>query len=119
MEAKNNTPACKLAFAFAQAVVNGQFVAAHALLSDALKQEMSPQDIESSYKQMIEYGEGAPSLIEVVNADSMNGWPSKQEPDIGWAYIAICGDGYSEAVSVVVAEEKEGAVIRKLEWGRP
>ena len=119
MESINNNPAGKVAFAFAQALVNGQYAAAHALLSDALKQEVSPQDIESSYKQMIEYGEGSPSRIEVVNADNMNGWSSKQERDLGWAYVAICGDRYSEAVSVMVAQEKEGEVIRKVEWGRP
>lgn len=115
----NNNPAGKLGLAFAQAVVSGEFAKAHAMLSKALRQEMQPQDIEASYNAMIEYGEGQPDQIEVINIDNMDGWPSRQEQDLGWAYIAICGDGYSEAVSVVVAEEEGREVIRLLEWGRP
>ncbi len=119
MQEANNTPAGKLGFAFAQAVVRGEFAAAHALLSNGLRQEMSPQDLESSYYAMIEYGGGRPNLIEVIQADLMHGWPSRQEGDVGWAYGAICGDGYSAAVSVVVAEEAGREVIRMIEWGRP
>ena len=119
MQKANNTAAGKLGFAFAQAVVNGEFAAAHALLSDSLRQQMRPQDLESSYYAMIEYGEGPPNLIEVIQVDEMHGWPSRQDGDVGWAYVAICGDGYSEAVSVVVAEEAGREVIRMVEWGRP
>lgn len=119
MQKPNNTTAGKLGFAFAQAVVSGEFAAAHALLSDGLRQQMRPQDLESSYYAMIEYGGGPPDLIEVIQVDDMHEWPSRQEQDIGWAYIAICGDGYSEAVSVVVAEEGGREVIRMVEWGRP
>jgi hypothetical protein len=119
MQAINNTPAGKLGFAFAQAIANGQFASAHAMLSQGLKQVLRPQDLESSYRHMIEYGEGPPSLIQVINVESMDGWPSKQERDLGWAYVAICGEEYSEAVSVVVAQESGREVIRKIEWGRP
>ena len=119
MRTTNNTPAGKLCFAFAQAIVSGQFAAAHAMLSDTLRQEVHPQDLENSYNEMIGYGEGPPNLIEAINVDSMEGWPSRQERDVGWAYVAICGEGYSEAVSVVVAEEGGREVIRKVEWGRP
>ena len=119
MQEADNTPAGKLGFAFAQAIVRGEFAEAHALLSNGLSQEMSPQDLESSYYAMIEYGEGPPDLIQVIQVDDMHGWPSRQERDVGWAYVAICGDGYSEAVSVVVAEEAGREVIRMVEWGRP
>ncbi len=48
--------------------------------------------------------------------------------DIGWAYVAICGDGYagegsagqySEAVTIIVMQEHTKHVIRNIEWGRP
>ena len=119
MQEANNTLAGKLGFAFAQAIVRGEFVEAHAMLSTALRQEVRPQDLESSYNAMIEYGEGPPNLIEVINVETMEEWPSRQEQDVGWAYVAICGDRYSEAVSVVVAEEAGCKVIRMVEWGRP
>ena len=49
----------------------------------------------------------------------MDYWPDKQPRDIGWAYAAIWGEGFSEAVTVTVAEEEGKEVIRVLEWGRP
>lgn len=119
MQETNNTPAGKLGFAFAQSIVNGEYATAHTMLSKTLRREVRPQDLASRYKEMIEYGEGPPDLIEVINVDSMDGWPSKQGRDVGWAYVAICGDGYSEAISVVVAEEDGREVIREVEWGRP
>lgn len=119
MQEASNTPVGKLGFEFASAIVAGDFSAAHAMLSNALKQELRPQDLSSSYDAMIEYGDGPPDLIEVIQVDDMEGWKSKQKGDIGWTYVAICGDGYSEAVSVVIAEEAAGPVIRMIEWGRP
>jgi len=38
---------------------------------------------------------------------------------MGFAYVAISGEDYNEAVSVVVAQERARMVIRDLEWGRP
>ena len=51
--------------------------------------------------------------------EDMREWPTRQDPDIGWAYVAICGEGFNEAVSVIVSEEGGQAVIRNIEWGRP
>jgi hypothetical protein len=49
----------------------------------------------------------------------MTSWPSKQPSDIGWAYVSIGGDVYSEAVTVVVTSEQGEAKIREVEFGRP
>src|ERR1044071_17527 len=119
MQEVNDTPASKLGLAFARAIVSGEFSVAHAMLSNALRQELRPQDLESHYNMMIEYGDGPPDHIEVIQVDNMDGWKSKQKGDVGWAYVAICGDGYNEAVSVVVAEEGSRDCIRLIEWGRP
>jgi len=46
-------------------------------------------------------------------------WPGKQPADIGWAYVSIGGEVYSEAITVVVTSESGEAKIREVEFGRP
>jgi len=66
---------------------------------------------------MVSYGSGAPTTVAAVTA--MDSWPDKQPGDLEWVYVAIANDTYSEAVTVVVAQENDELVIRSLEWGRP
>lgn len=108
-----------LSLAFAHAVVAENFVDAHALLSTELKASLLPSDLARHYHAMIAYGSGAPTDVELIRVETMEGWPMRQANDLGWAYVAISGEDYNEAVSVVVALEGERAVIRWLEWGRP
>jgi hypothetical protein len=106
-------------YAFAKALVGGEFDAARAMLSGALADEWPPWRLEQALAEMIEYGDGPADHVEVIQVDSMAGWPARESSDLGWAYVAICGDGFNEAVSVVVADEGGRTVIRDLEWGRP
>jgi len=66
---------------------------------------------------VVAYSERPATDVAVVAA--MDYWPDKQAGDVGWAYAAIWGEGFSEAVTVTVAEEGGRDVIRVLEWGRP
>jgi putative lipase involved disintegration of autophagic bodies len=50
---------------------------------------------------------------------TMETWPDKQPSDVGWAYVSIGGEVYSEAVIVVVALESDTLRIRTVEVGRP
>jgi hypothetical protein len=49
----------------------------------------------------------------------MEDWPNKEEDDIGWAYVALSGDSFSEAATVIMKLEDGRMVIRSIEWGRP
>jgi hypothetical protein len=49
----------------------------------------------------------------------MESWPGHESGDLGWAYVSIGGDVYSEAVTVVVALEDGESRIRSVEFGRP
>src|SRR5687767_1232646 len=115
----NKTLVGKMALAFAQALVDRDFEAARMLLSGSLREEWSARRLEEKLTEMVAYGEGPPDQAEVINIDDMRGWPTRQDSDIGWAYVAICGDGFNEAVSVIVSNEEYQAVIRNIEWGRP
>jgi hypothetical protein len=63
---------------------------------------------------MIEYGDGPAVEAEIIT--TLTEWPDRQPGDAGWAYAAITGLGFSEAVAEVVTRE---GLIRQLEWGRP
>ncbi|HZS05074.1 MAG TPA: hypothetical protein VFD58_09590 [Blastocatellia bacterium] len=108
-----------IGLSFAQALVEGDFKAAHELLSEPLKVEWPPSRLEEALISMVAYGDGPPDKIELISFDDMHTWPTRQCADLGWAYVAICGDGFNEAVSVVVATDGGRHVIRDVEWGRP
>lgn len=114
-----NNATGQLALKFAQAVVAEKFDEAHALLSAELQMTMQPADLAEHYHAMIAYGDGPPTEVELIQLEAMEGWAVRQADDLGWAYVAIAGADYNEAVSVVVALEGARTVIRWLEWGRP
>ena len=66
---------------------------------------------------MIAYGDGGVKVDGVTH--SMSDWPAKKERDRAWVYVSLSGDGFGEAVTVIVAEENGQKVIREVEWGRP
>jgi hypothetical protein len=108
-----------IALAFARALVAGEFEAAQGLLCDSLRMEWTPFRLEETLNSMVEYGDGPPDEVLLISVDDMQTWRTRQDGDLGWAYVAINGDGYSEAVSVVVAGKGERPTIRDVEWGRP
>lgn len=107
----------RVAAAFARALASGRYEEAHRLLSRKLASESDVAELRRQYESMIGYGEGPATNVMVMFA--MDHWPDEQSGDVGWAHVAIWGEGFSEAVTVVVADEEGRAVIRVLEWGRP
>lgn len=112
-----DTPHTRLAVAFATELAHGRFAQAHGMLGSELRERMSAAQLARDYLQMIEYGEGPPTTIEAVTA--MSTWPDKQPGDREWVYVAMMNDTFSEAVTVVIAEEEGRLVVRSIEWGRP
>src|SRR5688572_9122199 len=100
---KRTTPHGRIAYDFARALISGQLEAAHKLLSASQMAEWSADRLREELAQMTEYGSGPPTDVEVMEV--MEDWPAKKPGDVGWAYAAIVGPGYSEAVAVVVARE--------------
>jgi hypothetical protein len=117
MDADKNSVHGQVAVTFAEHLTTGRFEDAHAMLSDHLQQQYRPSDLSREYSAMISYGDSAPDIVELII--TMDAWPARQTNDLGWAYVAISGDGFSEAVTVVVAQGSVHAHIRELEWGRP
>jgi hypothetical protein len=111
----------EIAFQFASALMNGDFSQAHSRLSQCQQAQVSPNQLKETYREMIEYFGGPAQTVEVIQV--MDNWPQKKQNDVGWAYVTIdrtTPDGsFSEAVTVVVAEENDCQVIREINWGRP
>ena len=106
-----------VALRFAERLVAGEFEAAHSMLAAALRENLSPARLKGEYERMLEYCDGPPDFVGVM--EILEEWPARREGDVGWAYVAISGGDYSEAVSVVVSREAGQFVIREIEWGRP
>ena len=77
--------------AFAEKLVAGDYEAAHSMLASALRENLSTAQLKGGDERMIEDGDGPPDFVCVVNV--LDEWPTKQEGDVGWAYVAIRGGG--------------------------
>ena len=104
---------------FAEHLVDGDFLAAHAMLARDLA-AITADVLQRDYEGMIEYADVADGAsIEVCVMSAEDDMPDMTPADLGWVYVAISGESFSEAVTVVVTREDGGAKIRELEWGRP
>ena len=102
---------------FAKAIVNNEFDNAYSMLSDDLKKVTTANQLKIEFNEMIEYGE-TPVVVD-GHYEEMTDWPAKQAGDIGWLYVSLSGDGFGEAVTLIIKSESGTPKIRDIEWGRP
>ncbi len=109
-----------LAIEFANALVNGDYEQAHAMLSPEAQGRISARDLENEYLAMVNiFGTGKSARVVFDPQFTMRNWPGKLPGDRGWVYVSIAGDDFVEAVSVIVTEIQGEYRIREIEWGRP
>jgi hypothetical protein len=109
----------RVAEQFGRAIAQGDFAAAHALLTNNVKASHSPKDLKEAVERMISIGDGPITDVNLVSECILEDWPGKQKDDVGYVYVALDGDGFCEAVTVTLTREADHIRIRKLEWGRP
>jgi hypothetical protein len=108
----------EVAHQFAAALVQGDYGLAQSLFSDSLKATYPLAKLQQLYTTMLAYtNDAVAETTEVVT--TMTEWPTKQAEDIGWAYVAINGQSFSEGVAVTVINEGGQPRIRDVIWGRP
>jgi hypothetical protein len=114
-----------IALTFARALVGKEYERASSMLSTDLKLSYSPEALRENLEQMIQYTgdeSGWPTAVCVVtgaDVSDMGHWLNKLPEDFGWAYVSIDGDGYCEAVAVLVSVQRGRLAIREIVWGRP
>jgi hypothetical protein len=116
--APNDTPQGKVALQFAQALVARNFVEAQAMLTPELRSMHTAEDLQTHFEGMISNWQGMP-VTDVETINVLDEWPDRRSADIGWAYVAIGGERFNEAVAVVVTDVAGVGLIRSIEWGRP
>jgi hypothetical protein len=118
-EALEFNAACSRAQSFGDALAQGDYADAHAMVCAALRKTMTVHRLENIVTDMM-MGEGiTQARVTVTESD----WPARQAGEAAWAYISLEGPACREAATVIVAREREGGreelVICDLEWGRP
>lgn len=109
--------ACKqVAHDFAAALVAGDFTAASEMTTARYRATTSPAQLQERFAAMVA-PIGKLGAVQVMT--TMADWPAKRAADVGWAYVAISGDGASEGITVVITSEQGVSRVRDVEWGRP
>ena len=105
-----------VALDFARALVARDFAGAYAMTSSEYQRRMTPGAMRSAFEAIV-----PPDWADATVAPglTMDSWPDKQPSDVGWVYVSIGGDVYSEAVNVVVTQEGATMKVRDVEFGRP
>ena len=106
-----------LALDFATALASRDYATAYAMTSSEYRGSTTVAEMQVAFEAIVPTDWRTVGPLEVVV--TMETWPDKQPSDVGWAYVSIGGDVYSEAVIVVVALEAGALRIRTVEFGRP
>lgn len=106
---------------FAHALVEERHEDAWRLLTPELQSEFAPRDLAASLRAMYEsYAPNSkPERVVFDPQFAATDFPMRRPGDAGWAYVALEGLGFVEAVTVVVSESSGRLLIRSIEWGRP
>jgi hypothetical protein len=102
---------------FASALARRDYAAAYALTSTEYQRATTIEQMRIAFETIVPTDWKTVGPIQ--RGLTMTSWPDKGPHDVGWAYVSIGGDIYSEAVIVVVARERDSLKIRTVEWGRP
>ena len=103
--------------AFAKALADRDYHAAYALTSRNYRDKMSLKDLQAAFESIVPVDWGTVGPVEV--GQTMEDWPGREPSDVGWAYVSVGGDLYSEAITVVVTLEEGEMRVRAVEFGRP
>jgi hypothetical protein len=108
--------------AFARAIVAGDYAAAHSMLSEQLRREMSTDDLKANYDQMVSYTDSPPDTIEI--GQLFEPFDSDGVADgLGWVFVNVdCLHGpdgcWLESIGVLVVSEGPRQAIAQIMWGR-
>jgi len=117
MPSGNSSDYRQIALEFAKSLAAREYTKAYAMTSLGYRQKTTVDQLRTGFETIVPTDWGATGPIEV--GQTMADWPGKQPADLGWAYVSIGGNLYSEAVTVVVTSENGEAKIREVEFGRP
>lgn len=107
----------QVALTFTKALAARDYGAAYALTSTDYRGSTSVGGMQAAFERIVPLEWKTVGPIEV--SETMDDWPGREPSDVGWAYVSVGGDVYSEAVTVVVTLEAGVLKVRRVEFGRP
>jgi hypothetical protein len=102
---------------FAKLLATRNYSDAYEMTSHEYKKRISLEQMKEHFETIIPLDWGAIDPIEI--GETLNDWRGKESSDLGWVYVSLGGDVYSEAVTVIIAQEKGALKVREVEFGRP
>ena len=111
------TDEVEFAATFARAIVGGDSIAAHQMLSDDLGVALAAAELSSQFESLTDdmggvTGIGKPMVI-------LQEWPDMSANDRAMVYVPLEGDVFSEAITVTISEIDDVLCVSSIEWGRP
>lgn len=107
MPSGNTSDYRRIALEFAELLAAREYPKAYAMTSKGYRQNNTVDQVRAGFEAIVPTDWGAIGPIEV--GQTMTSWPEKQPSDLGWAYVSIGGNVYSEAVVVAVTSEDGAA----------
>jgi hypothetical protein len=109
----------EVALQFTKALTERDYDRAYAMTSQDYQRRTSVKQLRTAFEAIVPTDWGAIGPVTVVR--TMTQWqsPAKQPSDLGWVYVSIGGDVYSEAVIAIVTLENRQPKVREVEFGRP
>lgn len=102
---------------FTEALAAREYANAYTMTSHEYRKQTSVEQLQTAFEIIVPKDWGQIGPIEVIQ--TLTAWPAKRREDLGWVYVSIGGDVYSEAITVIVTSENGEAKIREVELGRP
>ena len=107
----------EVAIKFTEALVNRNYPSAYSMTSKVFKSQFTADQMRADFETIVPTDWQTVSPIGV--GELMQEWPGKEPSDVAWIYVYIGGDEYSEAVTLIIANEDGDLKIREVEYGRP
>jgi hypothetical protein len=107
----------RVALAFAKALASRDYEVAYALTSKDYRDRTSLKALEAAFEMIVPVDWKTVGPVEV--GQTMEDWPGREPSDVGWSYVSVGGDVYSEAVTVVDTLEEGELRVRTADFGRP
>lgn len=106
-----------VALAFGRALVARDYGEAFALTASEYQRRRTLEQMRDAFEALVPADWGTASAVDAGH--TMTDWPGKQGADVGWVYVSIGGDVYSEAITIVVGRDDGSLKVRDVEFGRP
>lgn len=105
------------AMQFAKFLAARKYADAYEKTSKDYRRRTSLEEMQEQFETIVPIDWGPIDPIEI--GETMNDWRGKEPSDLGWVYVSLGGDVYSEAVTVIIAQENGSLKVREVEFGRP